>query len=678
MIKNGIIKCRLSDGFTGKNNYGGEYMLIEEFAANRVAIYVFHDKDGIVDDYVPTFLKELKRFTSLLLVVVNGTVSTKGMVKLKAVSDDILVRKNEGYDITGYLAGIKYLTWEKLDTFDECIFVNSTLYGPIYPFDHMFKTMNERDLDFWGITKHHSVPWDCFGTCKYGYIPEHIQSSFLVIRKSMGVTEEYKRVWDELPEIHSYAEAIGFFEVIFTKESSEKGFKAGIYIDTSDLEGYTRYPLMMMSSELVINRKCPVVKQKSFSQNYYDILTDTVGQASRDTYDFIKKVSDYDENLIWQNGLRINNMDEMKTIMHLNYILPKDYKLEPSFKLRKKIALMMHIYYADLVEYCFKYAKSMPLGTDIYITTPIKKTQQVLEGRIRELVGYNVKIIFIENRGRDVSSLLVGCAPYVFQYDYICYAHDKKTQQVEPYCNGDSFSYQCFENILASKEFVANIIKTFDENEKLGLLTPPVPSHGRFYEMIGSEWAGNYENTLELLEKLGINLNIKPDKAPIAPLGTMFWFRPKALKRLFDYGWKYEDFPNEPNGTDGTILHAIERGYGFVAQFEGYYPAWVMTDKFASIEVTNLYFMMREINKKIFPHYYTDNLYDVVAHFDEYVAHQNEIGLLKSILAEKDMQIATLYPQTSLKYQIKQRIKLMSPGWIVALYKKIRYGNMLC
>ena len=163
-----------------------------------------------------------------------------------------------------------------------------------------------------------------------------------------------------------------------------------------------------------------------------------------------------------------------------------------------------------------------------------------------------------------------------------------------------------------------------------------------------------------------INLNIKPDKAPIAPLGTMFWFRPQALKRLFDYGWKYEDFPEEPNGTDGTILHAIERGYGLVTQYEGYYPAWLMTDKFASIEITNLYFMMREINKKIFPHYYTDNLYDVVAHFDDYVAHEKEIEALKK-------EIANLYPQTSLKYQIKQRIKKYFPEKMKRLYRKVRY-----
>lgn len=577
----------------------------------RAAIYVFYDKDGIVDDYVPTFLTELKKYTTYLLVVVNGTVNEIGKKKLLSVCDDLLIRENTGYDITGYKKGIEHITWDKMSEFDECILVNSTLYGPIYPFKDMFDTMNARDLDFWGITKHHKVSYDCFGTCKYHYIPEHIQSCFLVIRNSMLVSEEYQKMWRELPEIHSYAEAIGFFEVIFTKEFTEKGFKADVYVNTDDLEGYTRYPLMMMSSELVINRKCPVIKQKSFSQNYYDILTDTVGNATVDTFDFINEHTDYDVNLIWDNILRTCNMADIKNLMHLNYILPKNYTIPCKTVKNKKIALMMHLYYPDLVDYCLKYARSMPDNADLIITTPREDTKKIIEGKLKNLPFKNCKVLLIDNRGRDVSALLVGLAPYVYQYDYICFVHDKKTKQVQPYANGDSFSYKCFENNLASKEFVENVIATFEKNPRLGMLFPPPPNHGCFYQIIGTEWASNYENTLALAYKLKLHINVDWTKEPIAPLGTMFWFRPKALKTLFDYGWKYEDFPEEPNGYDGTLLHAIERIYGFVVQNEGYYPAWLMSDKFAQIELTNLHFMLRELNGQLFQKYFTSNLLDM-------------------------------------------------------------------
>ena len=57
---------------------------------------------------------------------------------------------------------------------------------------------------------------------------------------------------------------------------------------------------------------------------------------------------------------------------------------------------------------------------------------------------------------------------------------------------------------------------------------------------------------------------------------------------MLDHGWKYEDFPPEPNKVDGTLLHFIERAYGYVPQANGYYPAYIFSDRYARIEITNL------------------------------------------------------------------------------------------
>jgi len=577
----------------------------------RLAIFFFYDKDGIVDDYIPYMFEDLNKNISELLVVCNGKLTSEGRTKLEKCTSSILVRDNIGFDVWAYKEGLENYGWDRLAEFDEVILMNFTMYGPLYPFKDMFDEMNKRDLDFWGITKHHSVSWDSFGTCKYGYIPEHIQSSFLVVRQDMIKRKEYQEFWNSMREINSYADSVGYYEAIFTKDFNDLGFKSDVYINTDDLEGYTRYPLMMMSHELIKNRKCPVMKRKSFTQNYMDIITDTVGNTTVDTFEYIQDNLDYDVNLIWDNLLRTENMGNIKRLMHLNYILPKKHLIAKESTKEKKIALMMHIYYPDLIDYCLNYAKYMPQNADLIITTPIDETYKLLEEKTMDLKFNNIKIIKIENRGRDVSSLLVGCAPYVNSYDYVCFVHDKKTTQMEPYCNGESFAYKCFENNLGSREYVENIIETFERNPRLGLLTPPPPNHGNFYQIVGMEWANNYFNTLSLAEKLGLKCNVYWEQEPIAPLGTMFWFRPKAMKTLFDYGWKYEDFPKEPNGFDGTILHAIERIYAFIPQHEGYYPAWVMSDDFARIEITNLNYMLREINGELFHKYQTTCVFDM-------------------------------------------------------------------
>ena len=211
-----------------------------------------------------------------------------------------------------------------------------------------------------------------------------------------------------------------------------------------------------------------------------------------------------------------------------------------------------------------------------------------------------MKVILIENRGRDVSALLVGTKDFIMDYDYVCFVHDKKVTQLSPQTVGAGFSYKCFENLLPTKEFVQNVIRTFEENPRAGLLTPPPPNHGDYYITLGLEWGMNYDVTVELAEKLGITVPIDKKKEPIAPLGTMFWFRPKALKLLFDQDWEYKDFPAEPNKIDGTLLHAVERIYSYVVQQEGYYPAWIFSEKGAQIEVTNLNYMVRGLNNAVF------------------------------------------------------------------------------
>ena len=152
--------------------------------------------------------------------------------------------------------------------------------------------------------------------------------------------------------------------------------------------------------------------------------------------------------------------------------------------------------------------------------------------------------------------------------------------------------------MLKNKIFVENIIATFEEEPFLGMLEPPVPNHGPYYPTTGKgEWGNNYQLVKGWAEKLGLHVDITKNKEPVAPLGTMFWVRPKALKPLYDHDWQYNEYPQEPNQNDATLLHAIERLYSYCVQNEGYYPAWVMSDTFARIELDNWQFMNRELQQ---------------------------------------------------------------------------------
>ena len=125
-----------------------------------------------------------------------------------------------------------------------------------------------------------------------------------------------------------------------------------------------------------------------------------------------------------------------------------------------------------------------------------------------------------------------------------------------------------------------------------------MPHHGPYYPTCGKgEWGENFAVTQKVARELGVKVDMNPNKEPIAPLGSMFWVRTKALKGLFAHDWEYEEFPKEPIETDATVLHAIERVYPFCVQQEGYYPAWLMVDTYARIEFTNWRFINGEMHK---------------------------------------------------------------------------------
>jgi rhamnosyltransferase len=198
-----------------------------------------------------------------------------------------------------------------------------------------------------------------------------------------------------------------------------------------------------------------------------------------------------------------------------------------------------------------------------------------------------VEVRVIENRGRDVSALLVGAADLVNKYDLICYVHDKKSSYMLPETVGETWGDELFECNLSSAEYVQNIINEFRQKPHLGLSIAPPPHHaGYFFLLNGNHnWAENYSPTVSLLKTLGAqNAPISRSLPLFAPFGSMFWFRTKAMTKIFNKTWKYTDFDAEPLGLDATISHAIERVWAYLAADLGYYSMIAIPDNYFAAE----------------------------------------------------------------------------------------------
>ena len=553
----------------------------------RLGIFFFYEKNGDVDDFITYYLRDLARNLTELIVVCNGKLSKQGRAAFEEFTDQIIVRENKGLDVWAYKTARDHYGWQRLSEFDEVVMTNSTLMGPVRPLKEMFDAMAERtNLDFWGLTIHHGAEGNPFkGKHLYNYLPVHIQSHFIVYRKKFIQSKELQNYWDTMPMIESYTDSVQRYESVFTKQFADKGYQWDVYVNTDDLKEFTDYPLLVCPTRLLRDKKCPLFKRRSFMHDFEAYLNDTAGEPVRELYAYLRDHTDYPLELIWKNMIRTMHPYDFTRNLGLTRLIPErvqDEACAAAVRKNRRIALCMHLYFMDMLPQSCAFAANMPPETDVFISTNTPEKKQQIEEAFRTLPLHAVTVKVVENRGRDVAAFLCDLAPQIREYDYACFMHDKKAIQTKPGSVGASFGYVCNENICKNADYVLNVLTEFEKDPYLGLLCPPFPTHGVYFmNMCSNGWGPNFDNTKALMKKLGIDRPISGEKMPIAPFGSVFWFRVKALAPLFDHGWKHEDFPPEPLPQDGTISHAIERIYPFVAQGAGYYPAQAMSVDYA-------------------------------------------------------------------------------------------------
>jgi rhamnosyltransferase len=559
----------------------------------RIAMYVIYDKHGVIDDYILYQLANLKPNLSRLLVLVNGLLSEDGYTKLEPLADYILVRENKGFDAEAYKQGLEYIGWDAVSQYDELLLMNDTCFGPLYPFKTVFDTMNARDCDFWGINKappRHDNGWE---PLRYGFVPAHLYSNFICLRKTILQSLLFKAYWKALPPIKTFKDAVIKHEFLFTKYFEDRGFAGDKLVKDDDLYEATQYPLILMAKEVVAGRNCPIFKRKSFTQ-FDEFCAESARDATRALYEYVRDAADYNVDMIWKHILRVGNIAEIKNAFHLNYIVPKDCIIRRG-GVRPKAALFFRVYYLDVLDETMTYIKNMPDDADIYIATGSEEAKAMIMRALAE-TNYRYTVKLTAYRGGSLGALLTAFRERVDNYEVVCFAHDMQTVPAKPAVSGEDRSFTWLENVLGSEQYIENVLGTFEKEERLGVLTPPPESPGKYGDSIEDTWANCFENTKALLEALGIRVPLDKAKPPIAACGSCVWFRPKALAALFRRTWAYEDFPVDPRPAGGNLIPVLERSFAYVAQSAGYYTGRLLNDRYASLELTALWHSMAALH----------------------------------------------------------------------------------
>ena len=245
-------------------------------------------------------------------------------------------------------------------------------------------------------------------------------------------------------------------------------------------------------------------------------------------------------------------------------VSPFHYQLLESETARKqgaKIAVVLHLYYLDLLEEILEYLKNISEPFDLYITTPFEADICPI---FNTLDAHNqpVTVLLIENRGRDIAPFIaLYRSKRLNAYDAILKLHSKKSAYDAAL--GTFWRKELYHLLCGSSSVVLHSLALLRE-QHTGVVGP-----GKYFL---NRWGAekNKKTVTNLLTHAGIKTsNAEPLNLGFFA-GSMFWFTPSAFNAIHTMPASALQFEPEAAQEDGTLAHAWERIFCLLSQAAGY------------------------------------------------------------------------------------------------------------
>jgi lipopolysaccharide biosynthesis protein len=230
----------------------------------------------------------------------------------------------------------------------------------------------------------------------------------------------------------------------------------------------------------------------------------------------------------------------------------------------RKVLAVVHCFYTDVAETILTRMADPGMAAAgarfvLALTTDSAEKAATLRAIVARL-GLTADVMVCPNRGRDVAPFLTACAAHNRDVDLILHLHTKKSPQDIRLAGWGAF---LFKNLIGTPEVVTSILHLFD-NEETGMV---YSGHLRPIAKVRN-WGYDFPAARDLLARMGIS--ISGDTILEFPTSTMFWARPEVLQPLLALNLGPEDFEPEAGQGDGTLAHAIERCFCYLAEHTGY------------------------------------------------------------------------------------------------------------
>jgi len=494
----------------------------------RICLFAGYSADGYIHDYVVYYISQLAKISEVHYLA-DCEMREGQLEKLAPYVISAKGYRHEKYDFGSWQELIHHIGWNTIEDFDELILCNDSCYGPLYPLDSVFETMESKNVDFWGMTESSEL------------LTRHLQTYFVVFGKKIVCSELLKHFFSEVRKQQEFWDYVVKYEIFITQMLVNQGYKFEAFLKAKSEINTTTFP-----KSIIRDFDFPFIKIKSFTAPETN-LNELVGGLES----LVGADKSYDTSLIRA---------------HLESVAP-DYEARISQRFAGapvipvptrplKILVHLHLEHPEEAAYFISRLANICCDFDLYVTAP-----QMNALTTAQFKSFDDRTTLIElpHVGNEALAFLhVIHLARLDEYDHFLKMHSMGIRfDHQKLLGANLYAYgwrnTLVETLLESEAAFRRHLVELDGNRKTGMIASTL--------LLAPSTREASEDKDHLVETWAQAMKLKPklDPAPIVA-GRMFLMRTSLCLplRSLDLPGIEREF-NEGRLTAETLEHALEK-----------------------------------------------------------------------------------------------------------------------
>lgn len=224
-----------------------------------------------------------------------------------------------------------------------------------------------------------------------------------------------------------------------------------------------------------------------------------------------------------------------------------------------RVAVMLHVSDPNLCSEIRAVLHSIPVRTDLFISTDTNMKKAMIETRFSGLDG-DITVKVFPSCGHNIAPMLVGYKQVFESYEIFLYIHSKHLLLTADAAPQRSV---LITNLLGSRETVSSILLLLTKSN-VGIV---FSDHNKQTRKL-LNWGKSLDQVRSMLRR--IDVDISKDIVLDFPASSFFWGRSDAIRSLLALELGWTDFETKKDDVEGALELTIERAILLFAEASGF------------------------------------------------------------------------------------------------------------